>query len=73
MKKDEITVRVQRMFPNCEKYEPCCSDVEGHEVLKNGELGKKVIKDLKTKKIKPVDKNPFPDEEWYIDIEQPDK
>ena len=62
---DEITVKVQRMFPNCEKYKPCCADVEGFEVLNNGEIGKQVIKDIKTKKIKPVDKNPFPDdEEW---------
>ena len=62
---DEITVKVQRMFPNCEKYKPCCADVDGFEVLNNGEIGKQVIKDMKTKKIKPVDKNPFPDdEEW---------
>ena len=65
MKKGEVIVKVQRMFPNCEKYKPCCAGVEGHEILENGELGKKVIKDMKTKKIKPVDKNPFPDdEEW---------
>ena len=62
---DEMVVKVQRMFPNCEKYKPCCADVEGHEILKNGDIGKMVIKDMKTKKIKPVDKNPFPDdEEW---------
>ena len=65
MTEDEITVKVQRMFPNCEKYKPCCADSEGYEILKNGEIGKKVIKAMKTKKIKPVDKNPFPDdEEW---------
>lgn len=23
---DEIVVRVQRMFPNCQKYKKCCSD-----------------------------------------------
>jgi len=29
---DEITVKVQRMFPNCEKYNKCCSD-SGYEEL----------------------------------------
>ena len=24
---DEITVKVQRMFPNCGKYTKCCKDV----------------------------------------------
>ena len=24
--KDEITVKVQNMFPNCEKYDKCCKD-----------------------------------------------
>jgi hypothetical protein len=24
---DEITVKVQRMFPNCGKYTKCCSEV----------------------------------------------
>ena len=24
--KDEITVKVQNMFPNCKKYTKCCSD-----------------------------------------------
>ena len=30
--KDEITVKVQRMFPNCEKYNKCCTD-SGYEEL----------------------------------------
>ena len=30
--KDEITVRVQHMFPNCEKYNKCCTD-SGYEEL----------------------------------------
>ena len=30
--KDEITVKVQRMFPNCEKYKKCCTD-SGYEEL----------------------------------------
>ena len=24
--KDEIVVKVQMMFPNCEKYKKCCTD-----------------------------------------------
>lgn len=61
--KDTIRVRVQKMFPNCSKYDKCCGDQKGYEVLKNGELGKEIIKKLKTKKIKPVKENPFPDED----------
>ncbi len=26
MVEEEITVRVQKMFPNCEKYKKCCTD-----------------------------------------------
>ena len=62
-----LIVRVQRMFPNCQKYKKCCTKVKGHEILKNGELGKEAVMDLKTKKIKPVDKNPFPDEDVILD------
>ena len=25
-KSDDIVVKVQRMFPNCQKYKKCCSD-----------------------------------------------
>ena len=34
MKKDsdEIVVKVQRMFPNCQKYEKCCSE-SGYEKM----------------------------------------
>ena len=59
---DFIIVKVQKMFPNCSKYDKCCGDIKGFEVLENGELGKEVIKNLKTKKIIPVKDNPFPDE-----------
>lgn len=44
MTKDEITVRVQKMFPNCEKYTKCCSDSDMEETMK------------KVKKIKNYDK-----------------
>jgi hypothetical protein len=30
---DEITVKVQRMFPNCEKYKKCCSDSGMEEMM----------------------------------------
>lgn len=32
--KEEITVKVQRMFPNCEKYKPCCSDLGMEEMMR---------------------------------------
>ena len=60
---DFIIVKVQKMFPNCRKYDKCCGDIKGFEVLENGELGKEVIKNLKTKNIEPVKDNPFPDED----------
>ena len=31
---EEITVRVQSMFPNCQKYEPCCKDSGLEETMK---------------------------------------
>ena len=31
--KNEITVKVQRMFPNCEKYKSCCSDSGMEEMM----------------------------------------
>ena len=34
MSKDEIIVRVQRMFPNCEKYKKCCVESGYEETMK---------------------------------------
>ena len=31
---DEVTVRVQNMFPNCQKYEPCCKESGYEETMK---------------------------------------
>ena len=31
---DGITVRVQRMFPNCQKYKKCCTDSGMEETMK---------------------------------------
>ena len=31
---DGITVRVQRMFPNCQKYKKCCVDSGLEETMK---------------------------------------
>ena len=31
---DRITVRVQRMFPNCQKYKKCCVDSGLEETMK---------------------------------------
>jgi len=33
-KDEEITVKVQSMFPNCQKYEPCCKDSGYEETMK---------------------------------------
>jgi len=38
--KDEITVKVQRMFPNCQKYEKCCYVRNMEEMLKDMEKNK---------------------------------
>ena len=34
MTEDEITVKVQRMFPNCDKYKKCCIDSGLEETMK---------------------------------------
>ena len=34
MTKDEITVKVQQMFPNCQKYNSCCSESGTEEMMK---------------------------------------
>jgi hypothetical protein len=54
---DEITVRVQRMFPNCQKYKKCC-DQSGYEETINktkyihnyGEMIQDMLKSAKDKK-----------------------
>ena len=33
-KAGEITVKVQSMFPNCQKYEPCCKESGYEETMK---------------------------------------
>tara|TARA_R110000824_G_scaffold112067_3_gene260985 strand:+ start:45 stop:263 length:219 start_codon:yes stop_codon:yes gene_type:complete len=33
MTEDEITVKVQRMFPNCDKYKKCCVDSGMEETM----------------------------------------
>tara|TARA_B100000809_G_C14682420_1_gene367397 strand:+ start:23 stop:196 length:174 start_codon:yes stop_codon:yes gene_type:complete len=44
-KDEEITVRVQSMFPNCQKYEPCCNESKkkpkGYKI-KDGEIDEEV-------------------------------
>ena len=39
---EEITVRVQSMFPNCQKYDPCCKEKKGYKITKDGEIGDEV-------------------------------
>ena len=57
MSDEEITVRVQRMFPNCEKYKKCCSDSGMEEMMKKvrkipnmDELVKYMLEKVKGKK-----------------------
>ena len=54
MTKDEITVRVQKMFPNCEKYTKCCSDSDMEKTMKKvkkiknyDEMIKNILEDAK--------------------------
>ena len=74
---DEIIVPVQTMFPNCQKYDPCCSKSGTEEMMKKfDKMNEKPIENIShkankgnriniIKRIKPVKKNPFPDgEEW---------
>lgn len=46
--KDEITVKVQRMFPNCGKYKKCCIDSGYEETMKKAKkVGMdKLVKDM---------------------------
>ena len=72
-KAEEIIVPVQTMFPNCQKYHSCCiaeRERLRYEVLKNSGLGKKAVVSLKTRKIDPVDVNPFPEEDVVGVIDQ---
>jgi len=55
---DEIVVKVQRMFPNCEKYKACCSDSGMEEMMRKAKRENidSVIKDMiekAKKKTKP--------------------
>ena len=51
-KKDEeegITVKVQSMFPNCQKYEPCCKESGYEETVKKAKKihnHKEIIDDI---------------------------
>ena len=50
---DEITVKVQRMFPNCEKYKKCCTESKMEDLVSraNGIDIKKLLKDIEVEKI----------------------
>ena len=72
---DEIIVKVQSMFPNCQKYNPCCKESGTEEMMKK--FNKMIEKPIDRishkankgnriniiKMVKPVKKNPFPDED----------
>ena len=50
---DEITVRIQRMFPNCQKYNKCCSEVGYEKMMMKANIKeinnniKKMLEDIK--------------------------
>ena len=72
---DEIIVPVQTMFPNCQKYDPCCTESGTEKMMKR--FNKMIEKPIERishkankgnriniiKRVKPVKKNPFPDED----------
>ena len=71
---DEIIVPVQTMFPNCQKYDPCCSKSGTEEMMKKfDKMVEKPIENIShkankgnrikiIKRVKPVKDSPFPDE-----------
>ena len=52
--KEEITVKVQRMFQNCEKYKPSSSDLDMEEMMRKAkrENINPIIKDILEKSKK---------------------
>lgn len=69
-----MKVKVQHMFPNCGKYIKCCADSGAKEMMEKLDKLKEEPITVDTakanrikiiRKIEPVKKNPFPDdEEW---------
>ena len=65
---DEIIVKVQQMFPNCQKYNPCCDTTNMEMLMETSkELGvtpAMAVAGLETpKKISSVVKTPFPEDD----------
>ena len=69
-----MKVKVQQMFPNCQKYTKCCADIGTEKMMEKFDNLKEEPIKVDTananrikiiKRIEPVKKNPFPDdEEW---------
>ena len=69
-----MKVKVQQMFPNCQKYTKCCGDSGTEKMMEKFDNLKEERIKFDTananrikiiKRIEPVKKNPFPDdEEW---------
>ena len=71
---DEIIVPVQSMFPNCQKYDPCCTESGTEKMMKKfDKMNEKPIERIShkankgnrikiIKRVKPVKDSPFPDE-----------
>ena len=65
---DEIIVKVQQMFPNCQKYDPCCDTTDMEKLMETSKdlnvTPAMAVAGVETpKKISPVVKNPFPEED----------
>ena len=65
---DEIIVKVQQMFPNCQKYTVCCDTTDMEKLMETSkDLGvtpAMAVAGLETpKRISPVVKNPFPEKD----------
>ena len=50
---EEITVKVQRMVPNCEKYKKCCTESKMENLMSraSGLDIKKLLEDIEVEKI----------------------
>tara|TARA_Y100001949_G_scaffold160361_1_gene151933 strand:+ start:598 stop:915 length:318 start_codon:yes stop_codon:yes gene_type:complete len=65
---NEVTVKVQQMFPNCQKYDPCCDTTDMEKIMeKSTSLNVTPVEAVAglniVKKISPTTKNPFPEDD----------
>ena len=65
---EEVIVKVQQMFPNCQKYDSCCDTTDMEKIMETSKdlnvtpveaaAGLNIVK-----KISPTTKNPFPEDD----------